>query len=237
MNSAPVDLQPLAEFDSPDVVAPAFHRFRRGLVAAVVIVSALSLVGGFVAGRTNGQTPRELLARAPGRHFVGEEVSRGRLSVLVLDTGRVGPETYAVHFVAAAERLAPSDALHVEVPFNTLIPAPGEEDELGGLRLQTGGELTDSGFGPGTHVVEAWVLVPAGTRRLPVKFSAAVPVVPGVNNTSGGRRKGAPNTAPPKVGPDEPLYMPPSVPGTNRALGKITIDMSRLDVPDRIWGR
>lgn len=235
MTSAPVDLQPLSEFDSPDVVAPAFRRFRRGLVAALVVVTALSLVGGFLAGRPDGQTPRELLSRAPGRHFVGEDIMQGPLSVLFLETARVGPRTYAVHFVASADSLGPSEAVHVEVPFNTLIPAPGEEDELGGLRLQTGGELVDSGFGPGTRVVEAWVLVPAGVRRLPVEFSAAVPVGPGVNPTSRDQRQGAPNNTP-EAGPAE-SRLPPSVPGTGRVLGKITIDMATLDVPDRIWRR
>lgn len=236
MSSAPVDLQPLSDFDSPDVVAPAFRRFRRGLVAALVIVAGLSLVGGFLAGRPRAQTPRELLARAPGPHFVGETVRQGRLSALVLETARVGPETYAVHFVASADSLTPSEALHVEVPLNTLIPAPGDEDGLGGARLQTGGELVDSGFGPGTHVVEAWVLVPAGTRRLPVQFISAVPVVPGGNPPGGGRRPTAPENGPPETGPAE-SHLPPSVPGTDRALGNITIDMETLDVPARIWRR
>ena len=230
MTSTPAPLGQLAEVDTPELVKPAFRRFRRQLFAVLALVAVAAALVGFVAGRPHSQSPRDLMLRAEQRHLISRPLSQGDLSVLVLDAARVGPRTYGVHLVASAENLSTDQALDIHVPINTLIPAPGEEDDLGGLRMQTGGEIADSGYGAGTHVIEAWILIPTGTTEVPIEFRAGVPLNP---------------TAPPPAatpGEDavpsmdhEAAEMPPTTPGSAQTLGSITIRVDQLGVPKPIW--
>lgn len=64
MSVPQADLSGLSEFDAPDVVAPAFRRFRWGLIAVLVVVAATAAFAGYTVDKTRTHDLRELLRQA-----------------------------------------------------------------------------------------------------------------------------------------------------------------------------
>ena len=62
--TAPTDLSALREFDTPDVVAPAFRRFRLWLLALLLAVAAAAAFAGYSVDKVRTESLSELLRRA-----------------------------------------------------------------------------------------------------------------------------------------------------------------------------
>jgi hypothetical protein len=240
MAHEPVDLAELADDNVPELVAPAARRFRRRLFAAVALVALVGGSSGYlVASSPEDGSPRGRLAGAEPRVAVNEQLDGDGLSLLVLEAGRVSEGVYGIHVVGIAHDLDDQAALTLSVPINTLLPAPGEEsDDLGGLQVQTDEiEPGDAGMEPGRHVRQAWILLPTGTRTVPIQFAAGIPLAP----------QGAPDMAEdrtvelempdPGQANDAQLALPPTVPGTGQNLGTIELDLRSLAIPPEIWDR
>ena len=68
MSVPPVDLDQLKDYDTPEIVAPAFRRFRWGLVATLLLVAAAAGFAGYSVDKTRTHDQRELLRRADSLH-------------------------------------------------------------------------------------------------------------------------------------------------------------------------
>lgn len=234
-SDTPLDLDGYGDIDSPDVVRRAAGRFRRRLFACAAVVALLALSAGFLLAQQPGDTtPRGLLDQAAVRHEAGGQLRQDGLSLVVLEAGRVSEGIYVLHIVGVAERLDDQEALDLSIPVSTLIPPPGQEPaDLPGHQVQTLGiDPQESGYGPGRHVVQAWVVLPTGTRTVPVDFLAGVPQRPSPPGASPDH--GDPADASPSNGA-APRGLPPTVEGTGRRLGTIELDVKELQIPEEIW--
>lgn len=68
MSVPPADLGRLSEFDAPEVVAPAFRRFRWRLVAVLVLVAGVAAFAGYSVDKTRSADLKELLHRGDALH-------------------------------------------------------------------------------------------------------------------------------------------------------------------------
>lgn len=86
----PLDLRGLAEVDAPEVVRGALRRFRRRLLGtgAVVLLAALSLVGGILWAVALNRTLAEQIDEAPGA-FVGAVYERDGITTVLKRAARL----------------------------------------------------------------------------------------------------------------------------------------------------
>ena len=68
MSVPPADLNSLREFDAPEIVTPAFRRFRWRLVGVLLLVAGVAAFAGYSVDRTRSEGLAELLHRGDTLH-------------------------------------------------------------------------------------------------------------------------------------------------------------------------
>jgi hypothetical protein len=192
------------------------------------------------AGASTAVRGADLLEQADERHEVDRRLEGEGMTLTVVEVGRVDDDRFVLHVTAAADGLSAEESLELTVPSNVLARSPWEMSAgLSMGQVDTRGLLdADFGWGPGRHPVRSWIVVPSGTRSIPVDFLVGVPAIPGrtVSPEAPDREPipaPAPESAEGEGTPD--LFLPPTSPGTERYLGRLTIDMAELGVPERLW--
>lgn len=157
-DQSPPDLRDLAEIDAPEVVRPAFRRFRRRVLlwSALVVLAAVWIL--LVYPVFVRDLPDQF---AHDRSVTGPVLAEfEHVDVVVLDAQPLGRFTcnftdcYSLHLLVTPMSLPDGERLDLVLP---------PERQASTVR----------GGGPGTdHLLEVWFTASAGNSRVPLEFVA-----------------------------------------------------------------
>lgn len=140
MSVPPADLTRLSEFDTPEVVAPAFRRFRLGFLGALLAVALASGFAGYKVDQTRTHDLRTLLRTAdtlqtdptpPADNVLPYFTMHGHLAAAA------GVESCSAFAVRMTQRFLP-DTWHFNAEDVAAVEAGNEIDVL---RLEVGRDI------------------------------------------------------------------------------------------------